>query len=83
MTVLFDNGELRSDAGVLVPRADLTDLSQPILDQDREFLQAVREQREPAVSGRAVRPAMAVLQVAQDTLTARAEGAPRGPAGAT
>ena len=26
MTVLFDNGELRSDAGVLVPRADLTDL---------------------------------------------------------
>ena len=26
MMVLFDNGELRSDAGVLVPRADLTDL---------------------------------------------------------
>ena len=74
MTVLFDNGELRSNTGVVVPRQDLSDLSEPIVDQDREFLQAVREQREPAVSGRAVRPAMAALQVAQDTLTARTAG---------
>ncbi|MHB1417905.1 MAG: Gfo/Idh/MocA family protein [Chloroflexota bacterium] len=35
-------------------------------DQDAEFLAAVREGREPAISGRAVRPAMAVLQEVQD-----------------
>ncbi len=70
-TLLFDNGELRSNEGVLVPRHDLTDLSEPIVDQDREFLDAVREHREPAVSGRAVRPAMAALQIAQDSLNAR------------
>jgi 2-hydroxy-4-carboxymuconate semialdehyde hemiacetal dehydrogenase len=68
MTVLFDNGELRSNAGVLVPRAEPTELSEPIVAQDAEFLRSVREQREPAVSGRSVRPAMAALQVAQDTL---------------
>jgi 2-hydroxy-4-carboxymuconate semialdehyde hemiacetal dehydrogenase len=70
-TLLFDNGELRSNEGVLVPRHDLTDLSEPIVDQDREFLDAVRDHRQPAVSGRAVRPAMAALQVAQDSLNAR------------
>ena len=48
---------------------DRTDLSEPICEQDREFLEGVRERREPAVSGRAVRSAMAALQAAQDTFT--------------
>jgi 2-hydroxy-4-carboxymuconate semialdehyde hemiacetal dehydrogenase len=70
-TLLFSDGELRSKDSVLVPRQDLRDLTEPIRDQDAEFLAAVREQREPAVSGRAVRPAMAALQAVDDTLHAR------------
>ena len=70
-TLLFSDGELRDKDGVLVPKQDLQDLTEPIMDQDAEFLSAVREHREPAVSGRSVRPAMAALQTAQDTLEAR------------
>jgi 2-hydroxy-4-carboxymuconate semialdehyde hemiacetal dehydrogenase len=70
-TLLFSDGELRSKDGVLVPKQDLQDLTEPIMDQDAEFLAAIREHREPAVSGRAVRPALAALQVAQDMLDAR------------
>ncbi|SMB97086.1 Gfo/Idh/MocA family protein [Deinococcus hopiensis] len=40
----------------------------PILEQDAEFFAAIREQREPAVSARSVRPAMWALQAAQDQL---------------
>ena len=70
-TLLFSDGELRSKDDVLVPKQDLQDLTEPIMDQDAEFLAAVRDHREPAVSGRAVRPALAALQVVQDTLDAR------------
>jgi 2-hydroxy-4-carboxymuconate semialdehyde hemiacetal dehydrogenase len=70
-TLLFSDGELRSRDGVLVPRQDLQDLTEPIMDQDGEFLAAVREGREPAVSGRSVRPAMAALQQVQATLRLR------------
>jgi 2-hydroxy-4-carboxymuconate semialdehyde hemiacetal dehydrogenase len=70
-TLLFSDGELRSKDGVLVPKQDLQDLTEPIMDQDAEFLATVREHREPAVSGRAVRPALAALQAVQDTLDAR------------
>jgi hypothetical protein len=34
--------------------------------QDREFVAAVREGRDPAIDAAAVRPAMAVLQAMQD-----------------
>jgi 2-hydroxy-4-carboxymuconate semialdehyde hemiacetal dehydrogenase len=70
-TLLFSDGELRSKDEVLVPRQDLQDLTGPIMAQDAEFLAAVREHREPAISPRAIRPAMAVLQAVQDTLDAR------------
>jgi 2-hydroxy-4-carboxymuconate semialdehyde hemiacetal dehydrogenase len=70
-TLLFSDGELRSGDSVLVPKQDLQDLTEPIMDQDAEFLAAVREQREPAISGRSVRPALAALQAVQDTLAAR------------
>ena len=46
----------------------------PIARQDAEFFAAVGEGREPAVSARAVRPAMAALQRAQDILDARMRG---------
>jgi hypothetical protein len=42
----------------------------PIREQDREFLAAVREGREPSVSGRSVLPAMRALQAVQEGLDA-------------
>lgn len=70
-TLLFSDGELRSKDEVLVPKQDLQDLTEPIMDQDAEFLAAIREHRDPAISGRSVRPALAALQVVQDSLDAR------------
>jgi 2-hydroxy-4-carboxymuconate semialdehyde hemiacetal dehydrogenase len=67
-TLIFSEGELRSNEGVLVEKRSQTDLNEPIMHQDAEFLSAVLEQREPAVSGRSVRPAMAVLQAVQERL---------------
>jgi 2-hydroxy-4-carboxymuconate semialdehyde hemiacetal dehydrogenase len=67
-TVLYADGELRDRERSLVARQPDHD---PIRDQDREFLNAVREQRAPAVSARAVRPAMAVLQQVQDWIDRR------------
>ena len=56
---------------MLVGPEEPTGLAEPIAVQDAEFFAAVREGREPAVSGRSVRPAMAALQAAQDVLDAR------------
>jgi 2-hydroxy-4-carboxymuconate semialdehyde hemiacetal dehydrogenase len=70
-TVLFADGELRDRERTLVAKAEGGDLDGPVARQDAEFFAAVRDGREPAVSGRAVRPAMAALQAAQDTLDAR------------
>jgi 2-hydroxy-4-carboxymuconate semialdehyde hemiacetal dehydrogenase len=67
-TVQYLDGDLRDRQRVLVARSADHD---PILDQDREFLAAVRERREPAVSARAVRPAMAALQQVQDWIDRR------------
>jgi 2-hydroxy-4-carboxymuconate semialdehyde hemiacetal dehydrogenase len=73
-TLLLTAQELRDNERALVERQD----DDPIARQDAEFFAAVREGREPAVSGRAVRPAMAALQAAQDSLDARlaAAGSP-------
>jgi hypothetical protein len=51
-----------------MPRPSADNSVEAIGRQDVEFLAAIDEHREPAVSGRAVRPAMAALQAAQDTL---------------
>jgi 2-hydroxy-4-carboxymuconate semialdehyde hemiacetal dehydrogenase len=72
-TLLFADGCLRDGERVLV-EADRTEPGDPgsqIARQDGEFFAAIREGREPAVSGRSVRPAMAALQVAQDGFDAR------------
>ncbi len=69
-TILFDNGRLRDKDRTLVEGRG-EDFDDPIARQDAEFFAAIREGREPAVSGHAVRPAMAALQAAQDTLDAR------------
>ena len=70
-TVLYADNQLRDKDRVLVPATERSGPDDPIARQDAEFFAAVREGREPAVSGRAVRPAMAALQAAQDTLDAR------------
>ncbi len=48
----------------------------PVREQDAEFLAAVREQRDPAASARSVRPAMSVLQSAQDDAAAHRQARP-------
>jgi 2-hydroxy-4-carboxymuconate semialdehyde hemiacetal dehydrogenase len=68
-TLLFDDGALRDRARVLIPRPPIDNTAEAVGRQDAEFLAAIDEQREPAVSARAVRPAMAALQAAQNTLT--------------
>jgi 2-hydroxy-4-carboxymuconate semialdehyde hemiacetal dehydrogenase len=68
-TLLFDDGALRDRERVLIPRPPIDNTAEAVGRQDAEFLAAIDEQREPAVSARAVRPAMAALQAAQNTLT--------------
>lgn len=70
-TLLYDDGALRDGERVLVGKAEREGIEAPIPRQDAEFFAAIREGRESALSGRAVRPAMAALQAAQDSLDAR------------
>ena len=72
-TLLIEDRVLR-DRDRIVLEAGAQDPSNPdsaIARQDAEFFAAIQEGREPAVSGRSVRPAMAALQDAQDSLDAR------------
>jgi 2-hydroxy-4-carboxymuconate semialdehyde hemiacetal dehydrogenase len=72
-TLLYVEGCLRDGERLLVeaPPTDAGDPDAPIARQDAEFFAAVHEGREPAVSGRSVRPAMAALQTVQDALDSR------------
>jgi 2-hydroxy-4-carboxymuconate semialdehyde hemiacetal dehydrogenase len=65
--VLRDRDKVVLEAGAQDP----VDAGSSIARQDAEFFAAVVEGREPAVSGRSVRPAMAALQAAQDSLDGR------------
>jgi 2-hydroxy-4-carboxymuconate semialdehyde hemiacetal dehydrogenase len=73
-TLLFDNGELRDKSGVVLPGHGQDNTAEAIGRQNAEFLAAVFEAREPAITARSVRPAMAALQAAQDTLAAYQQG---------
>ena len=79
-TLVFADGRLRDNERLLleVAHTDPANIDSPIARQDAEFFAAIREEREPAVSGRSVRPAMAALQTAQDTLDARQAALGRG-----
>jgi 2-hydroxy-4-carboxymuconate semialdehyde hemiacetal dehydrogenase len=65
-TVVYVDNELRGPAGVIVPARARGGGADPIAQLGAEFFAAIREEREPTVSARAVRPAMAALQAAQD-----------------
>ncbi len=61
-TLEFDDGTLYDGQGnVVVPHRSVVDL----YDQDHEFVAAVREERDPGITGEDVLPAMEVLQEAQ------------------
>lgn len=64
-TLRFEDGRLVGKEGEVFAPAD----AHPIREQDREFLAAVREGREPGVSGRSVLPAMRALQAVQDIIS--------------
>ena len=72
-TLLIEDRVLRDQEKVILEAGsqDPSDATSSIARQDAEFFAAIREGREPAVSGRSVRPAMAALQDAQDSLDAR------------
>ncbi|MGI8475457.1 MAG: Gfo/Idh/MocA family protein [Thermomicrobiales bacterium] len=61
-SIQFIANELRSPAGVLVPATGPDPLTDALPRQNAEFFAAIREHREPAISARAIRPAMAVLE---------------------
>jgi len=61
----FRDGKLLSPDGPIHNGAGSED---SILEQDREWITAIRERREPAVNPDAVLPAMRVLQAAQDQM---------------
>jgi len=67
-SVQFVDRELRSPAGTIVTAHNDDLLLDAMPLQNAEFFTAIREAREPAISARSVRPAMAVLQIVQDQL---------------
>jgi len=67
----FVNGELYSPEGLLVTRTGFDPLPDSMPRQNEEFFRSIQERREPAISARSVRPAMAVLQQVQDQLDRR------------
>lgn len=61
-TLVFDMGELRDSGGeIIVPRQSIVDLR----DQNREFVEAVRENRDPPITAEDVLPTMQLLHQAQ------------------
>jgi 2-hydroxy-4-carboxymuconate semialdehyde hemiacetal dehydrogenase len=70
-SVLWEEDQLRTPDRVLAGERDSGALEGAMVRQDAEFFAAIREGREPSVSARAVRPAMAALQAVQDILDAR------------
>jgi len=74
-TLVVDNGVLRNRERVLYdPKADGEEGRNSGLLQDREFVAAVRERRQPAISADAVLPALEVLQRVQDDYDAWRRG---------
>jgi 2-hydroxy-4-carboxymuconate semialdehyde hemiacetal dehydrogenase len=63
--------QLRGPDGLLVSGEESPGIAEAVERQDAEFFAAVREGREPAITGRSVRPAMVVLQAVQDELERR------------
>jgi 2-hydroxy-4-carboxymuconate semialdehyde hemiacetal dehydrogenase len=72
-TLLFAGNALVGTEGAIVPASGPDPLGVALPAQDAEFLAALREDREPAISARAIRPAMAALQAAEDQARSRSD----------
>jgi len=68
-TLRFGENTLSGADGVIVPASGPDPLGVALPAQDAEFIASVREGREPAVSARSIRPAMAALQAARDSMS--------------
>ena len=67
-TLVVENGVLRNREGVLYdPKEDQAEEKNAGILQNREFVSAIREHRQPAISADAVLPALDVLQQAQNS----------------
>lgn len=67
-TLLIADGVLRDRHGIAYDASHAApDAPTPVQRQDRAFIQAVQQRRQPAISARSILPAMWVLQQAQDT----------------
>ena len=81
-TLLVSEGKLIGREGVILDPAGQPWGSGPQRQQDREFLAAVRERRQPAISAASVLPAMWALQQAEEQwqrlapASSRPQGAP-------
>jgi 2-hydroxy-4-carboxymuconate semialdehyde hemiacetal dehydrogenase len=77
-TLIVENGLLRNREGVLYdPKQDESEERQSGLLQNREFVAAIREGRQPAISADSVLPALDALQQAQNAYDDYRSG--RGP----
>ena len=74
-TLVIENGTLRNREGVLYdPKDDPEDGRNSGLLQNREFVSAIRERRQPTISADAVLPALDALQRVQDSYDAARAG---------
>lgn len=75
-SLLYTGNKLMSkDATLYEPPPGVEPLALALKAQDHDFVVAVREGREPPISGEAVRPALVVLQTIQERWEARRNGA--------
>ncbi|HET7770365.1 MAG TPA: Gfo/Idh/MocA family oxidoreductase [Chloroflexota bacterium] len=79
-TLVVENGVLRSRESVLYdPKTDDSEEKNAGLLQNREFVTAIREGRQPAISADAVLPALDALQQAQNAYDEYREGRGKHP----
>ena len=64
-TLDFDAGTLFDSSGaIVIPHQSITDLR----EQNREFVESVREERDPAITGEDILATMQILQEGQDSI---------------
>jgi len=76
-SIQYVDGDLRDASGILVPRARSGSVSDPIVEQDRDFLHAARGERACPLGVGDIRPSLEALQILQGEFDRR--GAVRHP----
>ncbi len=73
-SIQYVDGELRDASGTLVPRPGSGPVSEPIVEQDHDFLRAACGQRACTLGVGDIRPSLEALQVLQQEFDRRNEG---------